>query len=136
MTIQKPAPLPSLSDLAAVEYDRARSTPWHERYTVASGRNTDVRYTTVYDVAKGMWSCNGEWCGRARWCKHRQKAAILKEAIWWERQLTDASPAELRVLIPTKQQQIKTDLDVLSAAGCLNAIAALLLAADEVSEAA
>ncbi len=137
MSKAKAAPaLPTLTDIAAVEYDRERSTPWHERYTVASATNDGVRYVVTYDVEERLWACNGEWCGRAKWCKHRQKAAVLKEAIWWERQIGDASPAELRAMLPTKRQQVRLDVDALSAHGCLLAIDALLAAAGEESAAA
>jgi len=122
---------PTLAELAAAEYDRTHSTPWHERYTVASSTNLWLRYVLSYDVAERLWSCNGEWCGRAKWCKHRQLAAVLKEAIWWERQLADCAPAELRALLPTKRQQVRLDVDALSAHGCLLAIDALLAAAGE-----
>ena len=128
--------LPTLAEIAAVEYDRAQSTPWHERYTVASATNDGVRYVVTYDVAERLWSCNGEWCGRAKWCKHRQLAATLKEALWWEPLLDGSTPAELRALIPTKQQQVRLDVDALSAHGAILAIRALLLAADESEEVA
>ncbi len=127
----KPQTLPTLAQLAAAEYDRTRSTPWHERYTVASATNIGVRYTAIYDVAARTWTCNGEWCGRAKWCKHRQLAATLKECLWWERLLADCAPAELRVMRAGKVQQIRTDTDALSGHAALLAIGALLAAAGE-----
>jgi len=127
---------PTLDELAAAEYDRTLSTPWHERYTVASATNVGLRYVVIYDANKRLWSCNGQWCGSAKWCRHRQLAAVLKEALWWERELRAASPAELRALLPTKRQQVRLDVDALSAHGCLLAISALLLAADESEEVA
>lgn len=130
----KPRALPTLIDLASAEYDRARSTPWHERYTVASATNIGVRYTAVYDVAARTWTCNGEWCGRAKWCKHRQLAAVLKEALWWERQLLPCAPAELRAMIPGKQQQVRCDVDTLSGHAAMLTIQALLFAAGESEE--
>ena len=128
--------LPTLAEIAAVEYDRAQSTPWHERYTVASATNDGVRHVVTYDVSERLWSCSGEWCGRAQWCKHRQKAAVLKEALWWESLLDGSTPAELRALIPTKQQQVRLDVDALSAHGAILAIHSLLLAGGETEVAA
>lgn len=131
-----PTALPDLIALAAAAYDRSRSTPWHERYTVASATNIGVRYTAIYDVAARTWTCNGEWCGRAKWCRHRQLAATLKECLWWERQLADCTPAELRALIPGKACQVRCDVDALSAHAAILVIDALLMAADDALDAA
>ena len=126
--------LPTLSEIAAVEYDRTLSTREDEVYHVASRKTLGRRYKVVLHESDGSARCECTAAGFGNACHHTLYARTLAEALWWERELRAASPAELHALLPTKRQQVRLDVDALSAHGAILAIGALLLAADESDE--
>ena len=85
----------------------------------------------IHDTIADTWTCSGAWCGRAKWCRHRQRARTLALARFWESLLSNCSPAELRAMFPAKQQQLDHDIDALSAWAAIVVIDCLLAAADE-----
>ena len=128
--------LPTLAEIAAVEYDRTLSTREDQVYHVASQTTLGRRYKVVLHEADGSARCECTAAGFGNACHHTLYARTMAEALWWERELHAANPAELRSLLPTKRQQVRLDVDALSAHGCLLAIDALLLAAGDEEEAA
>jgi hypothetical protein len=119
-----------LLTLGTVEVEYQRSTPWAELFLARSDRHDHVIYEVTYYPRESRWSCQ---CPAARHasCRHRVRAAVLREARSWERVFADYSPAELRATIPAKASMIRAEIDVLSNHAALLVIDALLLAAGE-----
>lgn len=127
---KRPAPIayPDLLTLSRVDRDIARCNRTIDVWLAQSDTHAHIRYETIHDKHIDTWSCN---CPASRSCKHIARAKVLAAARWWEQQLADCTPGELRAMIPGKQAQIDTETDALSAHAALLTIDALLLAADE-----
>jgi hypothetical protein len=121
---------PDLLTLSTIEVDYQQSNPWAEVYTARSDRHKTTLYRVTYYPRESRWSCDCPG-GHAPSCKHRVRAAVLREARFFERLLADATPGELRAMVPGKQSQIDTETDALSAHAALIVIDCLLAAADE-----
>jgi hypothetical protein len=121
---------PDLLALSTVEVDHARSNPYAEVFRVRSDRHETTVYDVIFYPRESRWACN---CPAANHpsCKHRIRAAVLREARWFEGLLADCAPDELRAMVPAKQQQVRTECDALSGHACLLVIESLLLCADE-----
>lgn len=132
--MNSPQSLPAIDELSRVEYDRMLSTPWSRVYWVASKRTIGLKYKVVLDERTDTATCQCTAANFGKSCSHMLLARTLGLAIWWERLLHAASPAELHALLPTKQQQVRLDVDALSAHGAILAIDALLAAAGEAAE--
>ena len=125
--------LPTLAEIAMVERDLDRCDRTRDLWLARSDTHSHVRYEVAYEKHRDTWACN---CPASRSCKHVFRCQVVEAARWCERLLDGSTPAELRALLPTKQQQVRLDVDALSAHGAILAIRALLLAADESEEVA
>lgn len=132
----KPLAFPTLIELSRAEYDPLLSTPWSRVYWVGSKRTIGRRYKVVLDERTATATCQCTAAGFGKDCSHMLLARTLEQALWWERALSPCTPAELRAMIPAKEQQVRTDCDALSAHAAILVISALLMAAGEELEAA
>jgi hypothetical protein len=127
--------LPDLLTLSTVEVDYQLSTKFAEVYTARSDRHETTLYRVIYYPRESRWACNCPASAHSS-CKHRVRAAVLREAQSWERLFADYSPAELRATIPAKESMIRAEIDVLANHAALIVIDCLLMAADESAQVA
>lgn len=121
---------PDLLALSTVEVDYQRSTKWAEVYIARSDRHETVLYRVVYYPRESRWACNCPATAHPS-CKHRVRAAVLREARIWERLFAGCTPAELRATIPMKASMIRAGIDPLSNHAALIVLDCLLAAAGE-----